>query len=267
MKICLVNYGSGRFWFWQKVQNLSARVFGIRNIHSWDRKRLKQTEFYEQNKGILDMERGGGYWLWKPFIILDSLHRMEDGDVVMYMDSGMTLVRKPTPLIKICLENGGFFCLKGAYIQGAWTKRDCFVYMNCDQKKYWEAEQCGGGLLVLQKSKTTVAFVQEWLRYCCEKELITNMPNSCGLPNLEIFREHRHDQSILTNLLVKYQIPCFKAPWMESRNHPLPSLSEYEKKLSQTYGVIAVLHRGKPGKMIRIRLICYLKCLRRRVNC
>jgi hypothetical protein len=31
------------------------------------------TEFYQEHKQILDRNKGGGYWLWKPFIILEAL--------------------------------------------------------------------------------------------------------------------------------------------------------------------------------------------------
>ena len=43
MKIYLVNYGSGRFWIWQKIQSLSGIIFGIRHIRSWNRAKLEQT--------------------------------------------------------------------------------------------------------------------------------------------------------------------------------------------------------------------------------
>ena len=33
------------------------------------------------------------------------------------------------------------------------------------------------------------------------------MPNSEGFPNYKGFKGHRHDQSILTNLSIKYNIP------------------------------------------------------------
>src|SRR5205823_2371810 len=39
-----------------------------------------------------------------------------------------------------------------------------------------------------------------------DRRCITDDMNECGLPNLPRFREHRHDQSILTNLCVKHKI-------------------------------------------------------------
>ena len=35
--------------------------------------------------------RGGGYWLWKPFVIASELDRAAEGDIVAYADAGCTL--------------------------------------------------------------------------------------------------------------------------------------------------------------------------------
>jgi len=46
-------------------------------VFIYNREWLETTEFYAQNKELLDQERGGGYWAWKPFIILESLKRLK----------------------------------------------------------------------------------------------------------------------------------------------------------------------------------------------
>lgn len=39
-----------------------------------------------------DYPRGGGYWLWKPFVIVSELDRAAEGDIVVYADAGCTLM-------------------------------------------------------------------------------------------------------------------------------------------------------------------------------
>src|SRR5688572_18752666 len=56
----------------QSVMNESARIGGITDVVSWNRERLLSSSIYVENRDILDCTRGGGYWLWKPFIILDA---------------------------------------------------------------------------------------------------------------------------------------------------------------------------------------------------
>lgn len=55
----------------------SASAGGIEHIFAWTRKGLLATEFYQEHKQILDRDKGAGYWLWKPFIILEALRRSE----------------------------------------------------------------------------------------------------------------------------------------------------------------------------------------------
>ena len=65
---------------------------------------LHRTAFYSENKAILDLARGAGYWLWKPFIISETLKEMEEGDCLIYSDSGIEVVADLTPLFRIALE-------------------------------------------------------------------------------------------------------------------------------------------------------------------
>ena len=58
------------------------------NIMSYNREWLVTTDFYKDNQSILDEERGGGWWVWKPYVILDALSKVEEGDYVLYCDCG-----------------------------------------------------------------------------------------------------------------------------------------------------------------------------------
>jgi hypothetical protein len=66
------------------------------------------------------------------------------------------------------------------------------------------AEDCWAGALILKKTKNTVAYMQEWLYMCCIYEDITDTPSK--VENSISFREHRHDQSLLSIILHKYNI-------------------------------------------------------------
>ncbi|MEO1909013.1 MAG: hypothetical protein ABGX10_01060, partial [Paracoccus sp. (in: a-proteobacteria)] len=49
---------------------------------------LKKTPFWDENRFILEQERGAGYWLWKPWIILQKLREVGPDDIVIYNDAG-----------------------------------------------------------------------------------------------------------------------------------------------------------------------------------
>ena len=98
--------------------------------------------------------------------------------------------------------------IQGAYKNSDWTKRDCFELMNAYTEKYHNAIQVEAGIIVCKKTKFSLDAMSIWLEYCKIPQIITDMPNTCGKDNLPGFQDHRHDQSILTNIMIDLQLPC-----------------------------------------------------------
>jgi hypothetical protein len=134
MKVYLVSYANGRFIPDQALLTASALRFGVTDVRPWSQQMLHRTAFYSENKAILDLERGAGYWLWKPFIISETLKEMEEGDCLIYSDSGIQVVADLTPLFRIALERDLVFFLGTGQCR-QWTKRDCFYFLNADEPR------------------------------------------------------------------------------------------------------------------------------------
>jgi len=166
--------------------------------------RLQSTSFYSDNKPILDLNRGAGYWLWKPYIIHETLCEMQDGDILLYHDIGDVVDLNIFDYLQHSMNKDNYcLVLENKFPHGEWTKRDCFHYMDCDTEEYWNATQVEAGLSAWLKNKSSINFCKEWLRFCKIPGLLTDAPNTCGKDNLPRFKDHRHDQSILTNLVLK----------------------------------------------------------------
>lgn len=215
-RFCLVNYASGAvFEEGQRRQNASAASMGEFDfIRTWSRSRIEQTTFYQENSSILDHSRGNGYWLWKPFIINDALSFLDDGDFLFYCDTGPQATQSFEysiyPLCKWIAEDTsrvGAACLK-AYENRIWTKRDCFYYMDCDSPAFWHAEHIQASYVVFQINSRTRGFIAEWLNFSRDNRIISDDSNTSGLENLPGFIDHRHDQSIFTNLIKKNNFKC-----------------------------------------------------------
>lgn len=203
--------------------SLELSVEGARpyfeSIRTWDREELKTTQFYRDNREILDQPRGAGYWLWKPYIIRERLREIPEGDILMYLDAGARIIADPTPLFEIA-ERVEIMVFAGHYAGrdgvpyrcAQWTKRDCFVLMGCDSPEYHQARMLDASILLVKNGPRAVAFIDEWLRYASVPEIVTDQPNTCGMPNLEAFVDHRHDQSILSMLATRYGLQLFAAP-------------------------------------------------------
>jgi hypothetical protein len=223
MKVVLTNLSNSAFQESRFRLNNSARRFGIEQINSYDFDDIKPTPFYARNKEILDIPTGAGCWLWKPYIILETLNSLDDGDVVVYADSGLEFIAPIDKLIDICkLHQPLLLFANGNLPNSMWTKRDCFVLMNCDNKKYWRSIQSDGAFALFRKCPETIQFVQEWLQYGTDKRIITDMPNTLGKRNLPDFVEHRRDQSILSLLAVRHQVPFYRMPTQYGNHYKLP---------------------------------------------
>lgn len=222
-KSYFLSYSSSEFREAQNSLNASAKEYGnFTDIDPWNDDRLKKTAFYQENKGILDEPRGNGYWIWKPFIILEKLKEIKEGEFVVYWDVGRSnstnkLKRDINGALRWCAKhNNGMILGVNLFYHGPnkkWTKRDCFVYMDCDHDKYRNHCQIQATFSIWQKNASSIHFIEQWLHYCKDRRIVTDDPSSCGLPDDESFRDHRHDQSVLTNLVIKENLQCFPYPF------------------------------------------------------
>jgi hypothetical protein len=214
----LVSFATRQFRQQQIYLVRSAINVGIDYVACWNEHRLSEEPFFSNHSNIFGHKIGFGCWLWKPYIINYELARMPDGAFLIYWDVGQRVYphrfeQSPQPLLSWCVENNDGI-LPGVYIpqfgpNKRWTKRDCFVAMNCDSPEYWDHPQVQATFSIWQKTGKAVEFVSEWLSWCKLPEVITDEPNRLGLPNFDGFVAHRHDQSVLTNLVIKQKLKCF----------------------------------------------------------
>lgn len=164
-------------------------------------------EFIKNNAEIFSQRRGAGFWLWKPFLILKTLETMTESDWLMYTDSGMYFVKNPWDwILSMEKEIGekGIITFDICGTSKQFTKRDTFILMNLDESKYTEENQRMASVFVCKKTPFSISFIKEWLQYCCDPRILTDMPNTQGLPNYPEFRDHRHDQAIMSLLGIKH---------------------------------------------------------------
>ena len=78
MKI-LINYATPEFAHRRRIQTATAyAVGGFDKVIEYSPEDLDE-EFRRKNEQILKHKRGGGYWLWKPYIIKKTLAEMGGG--------------------------------------------------------------------------------------------------------------------------------------------------------------------------------------------
>jgi hypothetical protein len=176
-------------------------------------------EFVTKYKSILNYERGGGYWLWKPYIINETLKKINDNDILFYMDSRYYFIENFTEYIVGLLKKQDMIVWNRKpncrlFYMKEWCKMDVINKYNIYKDVFVDNKLiCWAGAIVVRKTDTTCAYISEWLDMCCDYNNITDSPSIT--PNNRTFKEHRHDQSLLTIILYKYNIPMHN--WENNR--------------------------------------------------
>jgi hypothetical protein len=212
MKINICFYTNKKFRDIESYLIEDLKSKGFDNVFNYRSEDVKQGDFYIKNKELLDLERGDGYWVWKPKIILETLEKMEYGDVLFYIDAG-DYINNNDDDDDIFSVSKEYFKTEDYYFtnwhhgsrkhQIQHTKRDCFILMGCDDEKYHNTRQIEAGFIAVKKTNKMIEFINEYLFYCKNKNIINDDKSVFGDEH-EQFKCHRHDQSILTNLIVKH---------------------------------------------------------------
>lgn len=189
----LVTYADANMSISAERCEASARQHNIELVWRWDREELERTAFYAENKSILDQPRGAGYWLWKPYIILDTItRRAAEGDIVVYADAGVEFVDN----IRYALDRmdqdvflfgnhwqHAHFC-KRDVVEAVWPSnlveaRVMLDAMSIEERVQHDYEsardlatwarfsrQAQASVIAFRVSDYSRAFVNEWLNWC-----------------------------------------------------------------------------------------------------
>ena len=215
----------------QFLENYSYQN-GANKVYSYSINDIDST-FIKKNYSILSKKRGAGYWLWKPYLIKKTFDLLNNGDYLFYIDSGAY----PISSLDVLAMNQDITCfeLHGLYNK-YWTKYDCFHLMNCTESRYFDSYQMNAAFQVYRKNTNSCNFIQEYLELCQDEKILTDCENLFG-QNINGFKEHRHDQSVFTNLCIKYNIK----PHRDPSQYGNPFVGEY----SDTYAQVFNHHRTK----------------------
>lgn len=178
-------------------------------------------DYWEKYKEHFNGTRGYGYWSWKPYFLKKKLSEVNDGDIVVYADTGCMLLKdnvdelrkwfgiaynSPSGILSPCF---------GPYLEHEWTRYDLYDYINKTYNTnnidiFDNAIQCAAGAMIVCKNEKSVDFVNQWNDVMSNHfELCTDAQSS--MPNHPDFHENRHDQSVFSMLSKIYNIETIEA--------------------------------------------------------
>jgi hypothetical protein len=238
MKTILISFANNEKWNKSQINlNKSSINKGIDYCLSYNPYNIDEN-FKLKNKHLLNSDvRGYGFWMWKSIIIKQTLDLINEGDVVIYVDSGNTIINDLNFIINECIindiilfDNRDSNFNQQIHLNKVWTKRDAFVLMDCDDKKYYDGYQVDASYQLYKKNNRTINFINEFMRFCENENIISDLPNITK-ENLPEFKDHRHDQSIMSLMAIKHNITLYPEPseWGNHLNRPYPQLFDHHR--------------------------------------
>lgn len=232
-KIALCTFSDGKIYKHNRIVKEAIDSLYFDNIFAYTLDELDDTFLKNHYKFISSNKRGYGYWIWKPEVILTSLNKLNNGDLLIWADSGNTIRSGFSYKIKQYAEevdksNHGILSFSIKHISIKWTKMDTIEHIidseienekdkNDVKSKIINNEQVTASLLVIRKSESSIKLIEKWKKYMNNYHLIDDSPSK--KPNHHTFIENRHDQSVLDIICKIYNVPINRD--VESDNYQL----------------------------------------------
>lgn len=211
--------------------NIFEKIFGytekdlVNDEYFWN----KHKNFIKQNKRLF------GYGIWKPYLILKILDKINDNDILLYADAGCELNSNgKNYFLNVLIPK-----VNNKYIIGCettehtshsndqnYTKMDLIKYLDMEKSNKLHLNHIQSGCFMMKKCDIIVKMFEEYYNIACNYHLIDDTPSV--LPNHSSFKEHRHDQSILSLLVKKYDLlnyDLYPTDW----GHTVHAAQNYKK--------------------------------------
>jgi hypothetical protein len=235
MRRILVTFGDGRTG-WKNASRRLLREARATDLFEWqlnldlkwlriqDPESSRLITLLRENKKY----RGFGYWIWKPSI-LHWAHKNFPNSHIVYVDAGSHLRsdeghQKTLESTLIRAENFGSLAWdlpKHNEIQ--WTKSEAIALLD-PPFEHLLSNQVQGGYISIPPSKNRKEFTEQWR----EISLLLDgfyFTDELRSPQSPEFKEHRHDQSILSLLWKQYQFYSEEDKTFPSIENDFPIIS------------------------------------------
>ena len=219
MKIVFVTYGDRVYKYARKRIEAEARQLRIFDeFYIYTEKDLPD---YIKNSPLMAFDKGGGYWIWKPFVIWNTLKQLNAGDVIFYADAGCTLKKSKEWAYYINALQEGYNGILFQYknqnynwwyenkspLLKYWTKKGAAEYFDSlgFDRSWQEEPQLVAGAFFVKKTYYN-ALINDWYRlalfnpYLFTDELIAEKSIQ-----IEGYNNHRHDLSIFSILGLRFK--------------------------------------------------------------
>ena len=120
-------------------------------------------------------------------------------DILLYIDSSAVFRDKIYDLLELAKEKN-IILFPNVHSNRGMVKKIVIDKIANGDELYLDKVQLDGSTILLRNTAKTRELVEEWLKLCEDPELLTDLPSKNEYPD---FKDHRHDQAILSILYHK----------------------------------------------------------------
>ena len=194
-----------------RLVNQAKNFYPFKTINSYGPEDLP-TEFAHQFKNILNMKRGGGYWIWRPIILKQKLDEINENEFLIYLDAGCHLnnngINRFNEYIDL-LDKSEFgamsFQMSGNKGPGGlekekyWTTMEIFNYFKVNpDSNIGNSGQYLGGILILKKNKHLMDLLDLFIKSLYDNSMMFTDHYNNNMKQHPEFKENRHEQSVFS---------------------------------------------------------------------
>lgn len=221
-----LTYGDERFSHSRKRIIFEAKKTGLFNRCCLETENiLSDFEFQEALKSqdflrVFSDAKGGGCYIWKPYVIYKNLLSLDHDDILVYADAGCTVcnddhsINKFLEYFRATKDPTGIVAFRSHHLESEESKGDVFEYFNisrsneeiCNTPKY------SAGRIVIRKCEHSMDFFKRWWEIAKSEPLLFSSSHS-KTPNFPNFFRHIWDSSTLSILCKTMGV--VDQPWTE----------------------------------------------------
>jgi len=207
--------------------------------------------------------RGFGYWVWKPQIILQTLLRIDEGDLLQYTDVGCHLnkngIKRLCEYFDIANDSEtGLLSFNMLHTEKEWTKGDLFDYFDVRNCEEIYPGQIAATVIFIKKCARSIEIIKKYLKvFYDDFSLVDDSPSKSE--NFDEFQKHRHDQSVWSILAKINKVPCisdseqYSLDWETLKEYPI--LVKRDKEWKESINILKETKR-KIKKIVRMIYGC-----------
>lgn len=211
MAIFFISYGDNNFTNSRQRILIEANNSGMFDYVKVYQPTDLSEEFKAATQPYISQKHGGGYWLWKPYILKKAFNDMKEGDLCVYADAGCHVNaygkdRMQQYINIVSADNSGVISFDlDSLTEEMYNTERVFEYFNIlkDDTSIRKTNQLMATILILRKCSNSVKLVNDYYQIAItQPSLFSDEHNE--YKKQEVYRGHRHDQSILSVLRKKH---------------------------------------------------------------